>query len=399
MKVQEFMSYLAKEANISNMTVETKDGRRISATFENGIPTGVLSPSEPSEPPKENADGVSKDDKASEEPSGKKDKINKEDKNNGCPSPSREIATTIAMLTGAPASTLTAKSSQKLPSQEWDVNYQNKHVAVTYSSVAAGASSLSNGNGHKSNGSSTLPPKKRAAKQEDGGSESSWNAMTALVDAATVAQREHVQIPSLVNATTFAMVGNGEMEPKKKATKRKSRKIIPEVKVYVEFTQKDVLFGRGGRSNHHPGNKTYRDIVTNQQTHYRGCDKNEKTRVAQGIVDHIQNIVGGRFLELDRDAKRWFLVPNVVARRKVGQALRENNTEEARAAKRAKYQGRLSIGKKDGPDSEDASMAAMSDVSTANGSLQVSGANGISIPVNGMTAKIEDTDSSKHVAV
>ncbi len=49
---------------------------------------------------------------------------------------------------------------------------------------------------------------------------------------------------------------------------------------------------------------------------------------------------------MDRDAKRWFLVPNVVARRKVGQALRENNTEEARAAKRAKYQGRLSIKKK-----------------------------------------------------
>merc|ERR1711935_1190515 len=68
--------------------------------------------------------------------------------------------------------------------------------------------------------------------------------------------------------------------------------------------------------------------------------------VAQGIVDHIQLVVGGRFLELDRGIKRWFLVPNVVARRKVGQALRENNTEEARAAKRAKYQGRLNSKKK-----------------------------------------------------
>jgi len=96
----------------------------------------------------------------------------------------------------------------------------------------------------------------------------------------------------------------------------------------------------------HPGNKIYRDIVTAQQNHYRGCDKNEKTKVAQGIVDHIQNKVGGRFLEMDRVAKRWFLVPNVVARRKVGQALRENNTEEARAAKRAKYQGRLNNKKK-----------------------------------------------------
>ena len=102
----------------------------------------------------------------------------------------------------------------------------------------------------------------------------------------------------------------------------------------------------------HPGNKTYREIVTNQQNHYRGCDKNEKTKVAQGIVDHVHNVVGGRFLELDRDAKRWFLVPNVVARRKVGQALRENNTEEARAAKRAKYQGRLNSKKKNSTTDE-----------------------------------------------
>lgn len=105
--------------------------------------------------------------------------------------------------------------------------------------------------------------------------------------------------------------------------------------------RQDILFGRGGRSNHHPGNKVYREIVTKHQEHYRGCDKNEKTKVAQGIVDQVQHSIGGRFLELDKEANRWYLVPNVVARRKVGQALRENNTEEARAAKRAKYQGKL----------------------------------------------------------
>jgi hypothetical protein len=102
------------------------------------------------------------------------------------------------------------------------------------------------------------------------------------------------------------------------------------------------LFGRGGRSNHHEGNKVYRDIVTQHQNHYKSCDKNEKTKVAQGIVDYMQKEIGARFLEYDRDTCRWYLVPNVVARRKVGQALRENNTEEARAAKRAKYHGRYS---------------------------------------------------------
>jgi hypothetical protein len=111
---------------------------------------------------------------------------------------------------------------------------------------------------------------------------------------------------------------------------------------FLPNTTQDVLFGRGGRSNHHQGNKVYRDIVTEQQDHYRRCDKNEKTKVAQGIVDHMQKVVGARFLEMEKETNRWYLVPNVVARRKVGQALRENNTEEARAAKRAKYQGRYS---------------------------------------------------------
>ena len=72
------------------------------------------------------------------------------------------------------------------------------------------------------------------------------------------------------------------------------------------------------------------------QSQYRKCDKNEKTRVAQNIVDSIRK-TSGRFLELDKEAKMWYVVPNIDARRKVGQALRENNTEEARAEKRKKY--------------------------------------------------------------
>lgn len=94
---------------------------------------------------------------------------------------------------------------------------------------------------------------------------------------------------------------------------------------------------RGGRSNHHPGNKVYRDLVIGLQDHYRGCDKNEKTQVAQALVDKVNKEQKGRFLERDTASGRYYIVPNIMARRKVGQALRENNTEEARAAKREKY--------------------------------------------------------------
>ncbi len=140
----------------------------------------------------------------------------------------------------------------------------------------------------------------------------------------------------------------------------------------------------------HPGNKIYREIVTNQQSHYRGCDKNEKTRVAQSIVDRIQNVVGGRFLELDRDVKRWFLVPNVVARRKVGQALRENNTEEARAAKRAKYQGRLNSKKK--------SLGGADDVSNGNGTVPMDTANSSAASAAAVIG-IDAVEGSKSVEV
>ncbi len=224
MKVQDFMNFLAKEANITNMTVETNDGRRISATFKDGLPAPLSTTGNGS-------DASAKKAASSSGPAAK------------MMSPTRIIAKTMALM-GADkgASTPSNQPTSALAecaSPEWAVNYENKHVSVTYSKVAAGQSSLLvNGSVQMANGSSSLPPKKRA-KAEEGSSEGSWNAMSALVDAATVAQREHEKV---VPGT----VGESLM---KKPTKRKPRKIIPEVKEYVEFTQKDVLFGRGGRSN------------------------------------------------------------------------------------------------------------------------------------------------------
>lgn len=384
MKVQDFMSFLAKEANITNMTVETNDGRRISATFKDGLPAPLSTPAN-------GADASATKEASSSGVTGKNGKT-------PMMSPTRDIAKTMTLMgaekTASTPSTQPTSALAACTSPEWAANYENKHVSVTYSKVVAGQSSLLvNGSVQMANGSSSLPPKKRA-KAEESAAEGSWNAMSALVDAATVAQREHEQVVPGAKGLG-ANIGASLM---KKPTKRKPRKIIPEVKEYVEFTQKDVLFGRGGRSNHHPGNKIYREIVTNQQAHYRGCDKNEKTRVAQGIVDRIHNVVGGRFLELDREAKRWFLVPNVVARRKVGQALRENNTEEARAAKRAKYQGRLNSKKKN-------TGAVENGVSPTNGGTAPADDNGIRIQVGAAaegpasTFKMEDVEGSKRVEV
>ena len=82
----------------------------------------------------------------------------------------------------------------------------------------------------------------------------------------------------------------------------------------------------------------YRAIIQENKPIYQKCeDKKEKTVIAQGVVDRINDERNGRFLELDKSNNRWYIVPNRVARTKVGQALRDDNTKEARAAKREKY--------------------------------------------------------------
>jgi hypothetical protein len=123
--------------------------------------------------------------------------------------------------------------------------------------------------------------------------------------------------------------------PKKKRKRRPRKKIVPDVKEYVEPTDVDVLLGRGGRSNHHPGNKRYREEVQNLQSWYLGVEeKNEKTDLSQCLVDYVHSYEG-RFLY--KDEVGWYVVPNIIARRKASQALREDNDAEKRAAKRARF--------------------------------------------------------------
>jgi hypothetical protein len=149
------------------------------------------------------------------------------------------------------------------------------------------------------------------------------NALAPFSDSVPI-----TSVPALINTSS-------PQNPKPK----RPRKVIPKEKVYVDkYTDFDVIFGRGGRSNHHPGNKMYRVQVTEKQAIYRSCEnKKEKTEIAQRVVDHVNKNQKGRFLELDTTCNRWYLVPNNGARTKVGQALRDNNTKEARAAKRKKY--------------------------------------------------------------
>lgn len=89
----------------------------------------------------------------------------------------------------------------------------------------------------------------------------------------------------------------------------------------------DVLCGRGGETNHHPGNIRYRSLVKAYQKLYLLAKRRDKPKIAQCIVVSVRG-VNGRFLKRTKNANNaggssWVDVGNVKAREKTSQALRE----------------------------------------------------------------------------
>lgn len=95
-------------------------------------------------------------------------------------------------------------------------------------------------------------------------------------------------------------------------------------RLYIDETREwDVLCGRGGRSNHHSGNKRYRHVVSEMKAMYRTTDaKNLKTDLSRAIVEHVCNY-GGRFIKKDEKVGRYYVLTKAEARKKTSQALRE----------------------------------------------------------------------------
>lgn len=86
----------------------------------------------------------------------------------------------------------------------------------------------------------------------------------------------------------------------------------------------DVLYGRGGGTNHHPGNKRYRKLVEERKVDYVNSKRLDKPLVALEIINTWRSQVPpGRFLKLDEPSGLWFDVGDKKAREKTSQALRE----------------------------------------------------------------------------
>lgn len=111
-----------------------------------------------------------------------------------------------------------------------------------------------------------------------------------------------------------------------KACPRLAPKSDTDEKYYIdEIRDIDVLCGRGGKSNHHAGNKKYRLVVSEMKNMYRSTEaKKGKTGLSRAIVDHVCEY-GGRFVKKDGSG-RYYVLSKAEARKKTSQALRETKT-------------------------------------------------------------------------
>lgn len=111
-------------------------------------------------------------------------------------------------------------------------------------------------------------------------------------------------------------------EKKEKSPKKKTQNWpLREIK---EPHENDVLYGRGGGTNHHPGNKRYRKMVEDRKLDYVNSKRLDKPLVALEIIREWRGQdPPGRFLKLDEKTGLWQDVGDKRAREKTSQALRE----------------------------------------------------------------------------
>ena len=94
----------------------------------------------------------------------------------------------------------------------------------------------------------------------------------------------------------------------------------------------DVLCGRGGVSNTHAGNVSYREMVNRYKSKYRAATKKQKPLIAKEIVENIRNLEPpGRFLKKVKDHVGYEIIGDGEAVQKACQSLREG------AAKKNQY--------------------------------------------------------------
>ena len=105
----------------------------------------------------------------------------------------------------------------------------------------------------------------------------------------------------------------------------------------------DILSGRGAGVNLHPGNVFFRKLISANKGIYLKADPGEKKRIIRRIVEKAQS--HGRFLKQDPTTELWTKITSEEARKKTGQALRENGAsvkKQHKAQMMKKYEAQFS---------------------------------------------------------
>ena len=94
----------------------------------------------------------------------------------------------------------------------------------------------------------------------------------------------------------------------------------------TNINDNDVLSGRGGGTNLHPGNRAFRDLINLYRRDYLKARKNDKPAISRSIVNTIRQ-KNGRFLKKVEKTGLWFEIGDDAAREKTSQALRQRAPE------------------------------------------------------------------------
>lgn len=91
----------------------------------------------------------------------------------------------------------------------------------------------------------------------------------------------------------------------------------------IQVTKKDVLCGRGDKTNQHEGNIRYRSLIKHYKIAYLATNKSKQKRLISEIIMDTVYTSGGRFLKKDASTGKWNEVNRSVAFEKTCQALRQ----------------------------------------------------------------------------
>ena len=88
----------------------------------------------------------------------------------------------------------------------------------------------------------------------------------------------------------------------------------------------DCILGRGGGTNHNPGNIKFRRIVEDQKSAYKASSRSDKPRIAMKIVMDWRALnPPGRFIKLNKATGLYDDIGDAAAKEKCAQALREKH--------------------------------------------------------------------------